>query len=99
MAEPKRKPLYPNPFYVLLVLASTAFVLTVLGYLIAPMIHEKARNLPAGAAPPSPGSLALAGWFDRWSVTAITIEIVVMTATSLLAMVSDRWFPSKAESD
>jgi hypothetical protein len=94
MAEPApRKPLYPNPFYVLVVLAGTAFVITTLGWLVAPMIQQKAA---AGGGPPSPGSLALAAWLDRWAVTALTIEIVVLIAAGLLAMATDRWFPGKA---
>ena len=95
MAEPagaRKKPPYPNPFYLLVVLAGTAFVVTALGWLVAPMIQAKAKNPGAGATPPGPGSLAIAAWFDRWSVTALTIELVVMIVAGGLAMVGDRWF-------
>lgn len=92
MAGPDgKKPPYPNPFYVLVVLAGVAFVVTSLGWLAAPMIQAKARN-PGGGAVPGPGSLAMAAWFDRWSTTALTIELVVMIAAGGLAMASDRWF-------
>jgi hypothetical protein len=94
MAEPvpRKKPLYPNPFYVLVVLAGVAFVVTAMGWLVAPMIQEKARNPAPGAAAPGSGSLAVAAWFDRWSVTALTVELAVMIVAGALAMVADRWF-------
>lgn len=88
MATPARKPLYPNPFYVLVVLAGVAFVVTAMGWLVAPMIQQKAKN-PGG---PGPASLAVAAWFDRWSPTAITIELVVLIVSGGLAMLADRWF-------
>ena len=91
MATPARKPLYPNPFYVLVVLAGVAFVVTTMGWLVAPMIQQKARNPGAGAAPGA-GSLAVAAWFDRWSETAIAIELVVLIVSGGLAMLADRWF-------
>jgi hypothetical protein len=92
MADPsggRRKPLYPNPFYVLVVLAGVAFVVTALGWLVAPAIQEKAR---AGGVAPGSASLAMAAWFDHWSVTALTVELVVMIVAGGLAMVADRWF-------
>ena len=94
MAEPagprKRRP-FPNPFYVLVVLAGTAFVVTAMGWLAAPLIQAKAKDPGAGAAP-GPGSLAMAAWFDRWSPTALTVELVVMIVAGALAMLADRWF-------
>ena len=95
--DEKRKPLYPNPCYILLVLVSSAFVLTTLGWLIAPMIQQKALHPAPGSTPPGAGSLALAAWFDRWSVTALTIELVLIVGSGILAMAIDRWFPSKTE--
>jgi putative effector of murein hydrolase LrgA (UPF0299 family) len=94
-----RKPIYPNPFYVLLVIASTALLITVLGWLIAPMIQQKALNTPPGSTPPGPASIAMAAWFDRWSVTALTVELVIIFAASFLAMASDRWFQPKVPAD
>jgi len=92
-----RKPLYPNPFYILLVIVSAAFVVTTLGWLIAPLIQQKALHPAPGSTPPGAGSLALAAWFDRWSVTALTGELVLIVASGFLAMISDRWFPTKAQ--
>jgi hypothetical protein len=98
MPEPApRKPLYPNPFYVLVVLAGTAFVITTLGWLVAPMIQQKAMKAAPGASAPGAGSLAMATWLDRWAVTALTVEIVVLIVASLLAMAVDRWFPGKSK--
>jgi hypothetical protein len=94
-----RKPLYPNPFYVLLVVVSAAFVVTTFGWLIAPMVQRKAHILAPGARPPGAGSLALAAWFDRWSVTALAIELVLIVASGFLAMASDRWFPKEGQGD
>jgi hypothetical protein len=93
MADPAgaKKPLYPNPFYVLVVLAGVAFVVTAMGWLVAPMIQEKARN-PGGGVAPGAGSLAIAAWFDAWSTTALTAELAVMIVAGGLAMAADRWF-------
>ncbi len=95
-AGPKKKPLYPNPFYVLVVLAGVAFVVTTLGWLVAPMIQAKAKN-PGAAAAPGAGSLAMAAWFDRWSTTALTIELAVMIVAGGLAMAADGWFRRDGE--
>jgi hypothetical protein len=89
MASPVgKKPVYPNLFYVLVVLAGTAFVVTAMGWLAAPMIQQKAKR-PGG---PGAGSLALAAWFDRWSPTALAVELVVLIVAGVLAMLADRWF-------
>ena len=93
------KPLYPNPFHVLLVIVSVAFVVTTLGWLIAPMIEQKALNPAPGATPPGAGSVALAAWFDRWSVTALAVELVLIVASAFLSMATDRWFPKEGRGD
>ena len=100
MAEPsaKKRP-YPNPFYVLVVLSGVAFVVTAMGWLVAPMIQAKAKNPGPGATPPGPGSLAIADWFDRWSATALTAELAVMIVAGGLAMFGDRWFTRDSDRD
>lgn len=91
---PPRKP-RPNPFYVLLMLVSTLFVITAMGYLMGPFVERQALEQP-GAGPTS-GSRALASWFERKGVLALTIEFGAMLALSLLAMATDRHFsPPKA---
>ncbi|GAC1472675.1 MAG: hypothetical protein NVSMB9_20160 [Isosphaeraceae bacterium] len=82
------KKLFPNPFYVLLLVASSLFVLTVLGYLISALIPQEAVS-----AGPQTWSLWLASWLDRRGPLALGIEVALMIATGLLAMVTDRWFP------
>src|SRR5207237_9209772 len=87
-----RKP-RPNPFYVLLMLVSTLFVITALGYLVGPYVERQAAE---GRAP-APASRALAGWFERKGVVALAIEFAAMTVFAILAMATDRYFaPSKA---
>ncbi len=90
MPERPAKKLFPNPFYVLLLLASTAFVVTIFGYLIAPTIQQQAMKQPARA-----GSLAVAEWFDAHGPVALGVEFVVMLVAAFLAMATDRWFPEK----
>jgi hypothetical protein len=34
----------------------------------------------------------MAAWFDRWSTTALTVELIVMIVAGGLAMAADRWF-------
>src|SRR5262249_32461105 len=93
MRDLSAKKLFPNPFYVVLLLASTLFVLTTLLYLVSATVQERAGR--AGVAP-KPGSLAFAGWFDRNGGLALGVEFVVMLVCGLLAMATDRWFPERA---
>jgi hypothetical protein len=78
MTRPQRpgKRLFPNPFYVVLLVASTLFVVTALAYLVAP-----------GA-----GRAGLAGWVERHGPGALGVEFGLMLGAGLLAMATDRWF-------
>ena len=67
-----------------MLIASTAFVVTALAYLVSPYVAQRK------GAGPGQGSLALAEWFDRRSPTALAIEFAVMLVSGLLAMVTDR---------
>jgi len=101
----------PNPFYVLLMVVSTAFVVTIFGYLIAPTVLSQAEtpensapkaDLPNKGAGPDQsepnarhqGTLALADWLSRQAPMVLTIELVVMAVTAVLAMTTDHWFQS-----
>ena len=94
---PKRpnKPLFPNPFYVLLLVSSAVFLVTVLAYLIGPFVHQ--QHIEKRAVGPGPGSVALADWLDRNGPWALGLEFVVMLVSGLLAMVSDRFFSSRTD--
>ena len=79
-AEPR------NPFYILLLLLSLAFVLTALAYAVVPVLEQKARE--AGEEPPpSPfrESLREDGW--KW----LLYEVGAMVIAGLLSMGLDRW--------
>src|SRR5262245_63624709 len=91
MAKSTGKKLFPNPFYVVVLVSSTLFVVTALGYLVSALGFEA-----KGGAKPSPGSLAVAAWFDRNGPLALGIEFVVMLLFSVMAMATDRWFAPKS---
>lgn len=80
----------PNPFYVLLLLVSVAFVVTVLGWLIAPTVLAQAPE--AVARGERPGTLAVAAWLERHSPSLLTYEILVLTAAAVLAVATDHLF-------
>ena len=71
-----------------MLVASTAFVVTALAYLVSPYVAQRAADRPA--AGPGRGSLALADWLDRRSPTVLAIEFAVMLVSGLLAMLTDR---------
>jgi hypothetical protein len=90
MTSRAAKQLFPNPFYILLLISSTLFVFTALGYLISPTIQQQAETSPNGSR-----SLTIAVWLDRRGPLALGVEFVVMLASGLLAMASDRWLPAR----
>jgi hypothetical protein len=96
MGDRSPKALFPNPFYVLLLIASTVFTVTALGYLIGPSIEQRALDHPgAGPGRPGAGSLALSAWLDRNGPRVLGIEIGVMFVSGVVAMLTDRWFTSR----
>ncbi|HWE38541.1 MAG TPA: hypothetical protein VG406_18365 [Isosphaeraceae bacterium] len=94
MAATRRKRTMPNPFYVALLVVSTAFVVTALAYLMGPFLAERELAHPEVAR--RAGSRALADWFDRRGPLALGVESALMVVTAVLAMASDRWFAPKA---
>jgi hypothetical protein len=94
---------FPNPFYALLLVASTVFTVTALAYLIGPSIEQRALALdrlgpgPAGRKPGA-GSLALTAWLDRNGPVVLGVQIGVMFVSGVLAMLTDRWFTPKPRS-
>jgi len=91
----RRPQTFANPFYVLLLAASLAFTVTVMGYLVGMMIDQRALAHPRGG--PGPGSRALASWFDRTGPTALAIELGVMLVAGCTAMATDRHFVPPAK--
>jgi hypothetical protein len=96
MVERTRKPTMANPFYVVLLLVSTAFVLTALGYLIGPFVQQAAIDHPENQQ--GPGSAALSGWLDRRGPLALGVEFGLMFVSGLLAMATEHWFSPRPAS-
>jgi hypothetical protein len=82
---------FPNPFYVLLMVVSTLFMITSLAYLVGPMIAVRAMQDP-GAAVENRGTAGLTQWLDAHAPTLLGVEFVAMLALGLLAMATDHWF-------
>lgn len=74
-----------NPFYVLLMAASTLFVVTVLGYLASPAAMARA---PQGRSP-------MAEWLDRNGPRALGAEFALMLVSGVLAMATDGYFAAR----
>lgn len=79
-AEPR------NPFYLLLLIASFAFIATALAYAIVPALEEKARDMGQDP-PPSPfrDSLRTDGW--KW----LLVQVGLMVVFGLASMGLDRY--------
>lgn len=95
MSDPaRRREVFSNPFFVILLATSVLFVLTAFGYLVSPYIL-----VPDPARPrPGPNSVALADWFDRRGPLTLGVEFVVMLVAGILAMLTDPWFSAKSRS-
>ncbi len=94
MTAPRRKrEIFANPFFAILLLASAVFVLTVLAYLSSAWVLDPD---PAAAAP-NVRSIAVARWLDRNAPLVLGGEIIVMLGTGVLAMVLDPWFSARAK--
>lgn len=87
------KVVFPNPFYVLLVVVSSIFLITVLAYLIGPYIQQQKLDQPN--AGPSPLSTIMTSWLERHGPLALAAEFGVMLVAALLAMGFDHKFPQK----
>lgn len=91
MAARSTRSASPNPFYVLLLVVSTAFVLSVLAYLIAPAVKQQAAEPAAGTQAPSAGSVALASWIEANAPRLIAVELGLMIVTGLLAILLEQF--------
>ena len=82
MAAPEPR----NPFYLILLIASLAFIATAMAYAVVPVLEQKARE-QGQDPPPSPfrDSLRVDGW--KW----LLVEVAIMIVFGLLSMGLDRW--------
>jgi hypothetical protein len=81
-----------NPLYLLLLLASLAFVVTALAYALIPTLEQKAAE--AGSPPPpSPFRDGLRQHGGTW----LLVEVAVMIVLGLLSMAADRLRALKKE--
>src|SRR3954452_9360014 len=95
MADRPRKRLFPNPFYVVVLLSSTVFVVTALAYLVSAIGFDSESGRKAALA--RPGSGAMAAWLDRHGPLALAVEFAIMFVFTLLAMATDHWFSPKTK--
>src|SRR5262249_55019153 len=71
MSDPaRRREVFSNPFFVVLLGTSLVFVLTILGYLVSPYILVPDPGRPR----PGPNSVRLADWFDRNGPVTLAAE-------------------------
>jgi hypothetical protein len=78
---------FANPFFVLLLVVSTLFVISALAYLVSPAVTSRPES--------APGSRSLAGWLDRRGPLLLGGEFAVMLAAGVLAMATDHRFDPK----
>jgi hypothetical protein len=91
-APPRKREVFANPFFVILMGTSVVFVFTVLAYLVSPyVLQPRQANAPRG-----PGSVAVAEWVDRNAPLALAIEFGVMLASGVVAMATDPWFSPRS---
>ena len=78
MASPEPR----NPFYLLLLITSLAFIVTALAYAIVPVLEQKARDMGQDP-PPSPfrDSLRVDGW--KWLLVEVAIMVVFVSVVML----------------
>jgi hypothetical protein len=92
-AESRKREVFANPFFVVMMAASVVFVLTVLAYLISPAVLDADPAKP----PPSVRSLAMAAWIDRNAPWVLAGEFAIMLVTGVVAMVTDPWFSPRSK--
>jgi hypothetical protein len=92
-APRRRREVFANPFFAILLVTSVVFVITVLGYLASPWVLSPDQ----ADRPVSPASIALARWLDRRAPAALLIEILIMFVTGVLAMATDSWFSERSK--
>jgi hypothetical protein len=99
MKQGRKREIFANPFFVIMMGASVVFVLTVLGYIVSGIVLEPQGAIASMLArrPPGPGSLKAAEWLDRNAPLALAVEFGVMLTSAVVAMVADPWFSPKSK--
>jgi hypothetical protein len=92
MTATRKSNILANPFHLLLLIASTLFVVTTLGYLAAPFVQGEGQ-IPQGQA-----SKDFAAWLDRNSPLILAIEFVAMFVFGVLSMATEGWFTAPSKS-
>jgi hypothetical protein len=87
----KKREVFANPFFNVMMAASVVFVLTVLAYLVSLYVLQQADGEAAQAA----SSVAMAQWLDRNGPMALAVEFIVMLVSGLVAMATDPWFTTQ----
>ena len=75
-----------NPFYILLIIVSFAFVLTALTYALIPVLEQKAAE---AGSPPPPSAIRDALRSDGW--LWLLYEGAAIAVLAVLSMGLDRW--------
>ena len=94
MPPDPRKVVFPNPFYIVVLVVGTLFVITCLGYLAGPAALADASRSAAGGRGPT-GGPKLALWLERRGPLLLGVEFLIMLLAGLLAMATDHWFSDK----
>jgi hypothetical protein len=81
---PRKNPFFTNPFFMVLLVVSIAFIVSALGYLVCPYVLEQA---PAGTL-----SRRTAEWLDARGPLLLGVEFVIMLVSAITAMATDEWF-------
>jgi hypothetical protein len=90
--SPRKREVFANPFFVVLMAASVAFAVTALAYYVSAFVEPG-----PGRPQPSARSLAVAAWLDRNAPLVLAIEFGVMLVTGVTAMATDRWFSPQSK--
>jgi hypothetical protein len=90
---------FPNPFYVVLLLTSTFFAMTIMAWLVVPAVRQISEEDRAkGAAVRVDNrSLEFGDWIDRNAVSLLSGQFGVMLVTGVLAMGLDSFLEKRGQ--
>jgi len=91
--RPRKRDVFANPFFTVMMATTVVFVLTVLAYLVSPYVLQPA----VANAAQVPSSVAMAQWLDRNAPMSLAVEFIVMLVTGVVAMVTDPWFTTRSK--